>query len=115
MGKVQDHKRAAKAKKQVDTTGETADSKDRFEIEGVVEETLPNTMFRVRVLSCPAVSQMEDKVLLGTLAGKMRLYRIRVMPGDVVKAYVSTYDLTKCKITYRSTTKKADGVAKRAA
>jgi len=104
MGKVQDHKRSAKAKRQVDDTSDTAGSRDRFTVEGVVEECLPNTMFRVKVTDSE-VPQMVDKTLLGTLAGKMRLYRIRVMPGDLVKGYVSKYDLKKCKITYRSTKK----------
>ena len=49
MGKVQDHKRSAKSKRQVDTTRAKAARPDRFEIEGVVEECLPNTMFRVKV------------------------------------------------------------------
>lgn len=102
MGKVQDHKRSAKAKRQIDTTTEKADKTDRFEIEGVVEECLPNTMFRITVTASD-VPQMVGRSLLGTLAGKMRLYRIRVMPGDGVKGYVSKYDLKKCKITYRST------------
>ncbi|MBT4123901.1 MAG: translation initiation factor IF-1 [Candidatus Pacebacteria bacterium] len=100
MGKVQDHKRAAKGRRQLDTTKEKATRTDRLEIAGEVEECLPNTMFRVKVTECE-VEQMIGKVLLGTLAGKMRLYRIRVMPGDVVKGYVSKYDLTKCKVTYR--------------
>jgi translation initiation factor IF-1 len=102
MGKVQDHKRSAKAKRQIDTTTDKADKVDRFEIEGVVEECLPNTMFRITVTDSE-VPQMVGRSLLGTLAGKMRLYRIRVMPGDGVKGYVSKYDLKKCKITYRST------------
>lgn len=102
MGKVQEHKRAAKARRQVDVTSDKAASRgDRFEVEGVVEECLPNTMFRIRVTHSD-VPQMMDRVLIGTLAGKMRLYRIRVMPGDGVKGYVSKYDLEKCKITYRS-------------
>jgi translation initiation factor IF-1 len=101
MGKVQDHKRAAKARKQVDETTSRVSHPDRMEIEGVVEQCLPNTMFKVRVTQAPATSLM-NKILLGTLAGKMRLYRIRVMPGDEVKGYVSKYDLGKCKITYRS-------------
>lgn len=104
MGKVQDHKRAAKARRQQDNTSDAAKRSDRFEIEGVVEECLPNTMFKVRVTDSD-VPQLLDKVLLGTLAGKMRLYRIRVMPGDGVKGYVSKYDIKKCKITYRSTKK----------
>jgi translation initiation factor IF-1 len=61
-------------------------------------------MFKVKILES-FVPQMVDKVLLGTLVGKMRLFRIRVMPGDLVKGYVSKYDINKCKITYRSTKK----------
>lgn len=102
MGKVQDHKRSAKAKRQVDTTEQKTDKNDRFEIEGVVEACLPNTMFRVKVTGS-LVTPMIGQELLGTLVGKMRLFRIRVMPGDLVKGYVSKYDLKKCKITYRST------------
>ena len=101
MGKVQAHKRAAKAKRQVDLTAKKSAALDRFEIEGEVLACLPNTMFRVQVTHSE-VPQMIGRTLLGTLAGKMRLYRIRVMPGDLVKAYVSKYDLEKCKITYRS-------------
>lgn len=102
MGKVQEHKRSAKARRQVDTTSERSDKPDRFEIEGVVEACLPNTMFRVKVTES-AVTPMIGRTLLGTLVGRMRLYRIRVMPGDLVKGYVTKYDLEKCKITYRST------------
>ena len=101
MGKVQDHKRSAKAKRQVDNPERTVDRDDRFEVVGVIEECLPNTMFRVKVVESP-LSQMVDRTLLGSLAGKMRLFRIRVLPGDMVKGYVSKYDLTKCKITYRT-------------
>ena len=104
MGKVQDHKRAAKARRQVDTTAKKSDRNDRFEVEGVVESCLPNTMFRILVTDS-IVKPMIGKVLLGTLVGKMRLYRIRVMPGDLVRGYVSKYGLKKCKITYRSTKK----------
>jgi len=104
MGKVQEHKRAVKAKRQEDRGGATEKRVDAFEIEGVVEECLPNTMFRVNVTSSP-VPQLVGQILLGTLAGKMRLFRIRVLPGDLVKGYVSKYDLKKCKITYRSVQK----------
>lgn len=102
MGKVQEHKRAAKAKRQVDTTQDQDVHADRFLIEGVVEECLPNTMFRIKVTTSD-VPQMVGHELLGTLVGKMRLFRIRLLPGDLVKGYVSKYDLKKCKITYRST------------
>lgn len=102
MGKVQDHKRAAKRRRQVDTTTKKAADPDKFEVEGVVLACLPNTMFRVEITDSP-VKPLIGKTLLGTLVGKMRLYRIRVLPGDLVKGYVSKYDLGKCKITYRST------------
>lgn len=101
MGKVQEHKRAAKARRQNDEPMSKEIRDDLFEIEGTVEECLPNTMFRVTITNAQA-PQLVGQVLLGTLAGKMRLYRIRVLPGDQVKGYVSKYDLKKCKITYRS-------------
>lgn len=104
MGKVQEHKRAAKAKRQVDSSPDSSSRDDRILVEGVVEECLPNTMFRIKILSSEAPA-MAGRILLGTLAGKMRLFRIRVMPGDGVKGYVTKYDLNKCKITYRSAKK----------
>ena len=106
MGKVQQHKRSAKEKRQ-DELGSSVQAnkkQDRFEIAGEVEKCLPNTMFEISVTDSE-VEALVGKTLLGTLSGRMRLYRIRVMPGDVVKAYVSKYDLGKCKITYRSTRK----------
>jgi translation initiation factor IF-1 len=63
------------------------------EVNGVVSEALPNTQFRVT---------LEDgREILAHLAGKMRLYRIRVMPGDKVKLDMSPYDTDKGRITYR--------------
>lgn len=72
---------------------------DMFEIEGEVSEALPNTMFRVTVKQGP--EDMIGKVVLCTLAGKMRMYRIRVMPGDNVKADISTIDKGRGRITFR--------------
>lgn len=100
MGKVQEHKRAAKSRRQSDAPAQKAERTDRLDIAGEILECLPNTMFRVRVTEA-AAQPLVGRTLLGTLAGKMRLYRIRVLPGDMVKGYVSKYDLTKCKITYR--------------
>lgn len=106
MGKVQQHKRSAKEKRQdeLGSSSQASKKQDRFEIAGEVEKCLPNTMFEIKVTESE-VEALVGKTLLGTLSGKMRLYRIRVMPGDLVKAYVSKYDLGKCKITYRSTKK----------
>ncbi|TSC74722.1 MAG: translation initiation factor IF-1 [Parcubacteria group bacterium Gr01-1014_33] len=61
--------------------------------EGVVMESLPNTMFKVK---------LEDgREILGHLSGKMRLHYIRVLPGDRVVAEMSPYDETKGRIVQR--------------
>jgi translation initiation factor IF-1 len=101
MGKVQAHKRAEKAKRQVDFRLDKKKNPDLFDFEGVIDDCLPNTSFRLTVTKSE-IEHLVNKQLLGTLAGKMRLYRIRVLPGDSVKGYVSKYDLTRAKITYRS-------------
>ena len=101
MGKVQEHKRAAKAKRQEDFTSEKSNREDRIEIGGVVTQCLPNTMFWVEITES-AAPELVGRTLLGTLVGKMRLFRIRVLPGDQVKGFVSKYDIEKCKITYRA-------------
>ena len=60
---------------------------------GVVKESLPNTMFRV---------VLEDgSEILAHLSGKMRMYRISIMPGDRVKVEMTPYDTGKGRITYR--------------
>jgi len=76
-------------------------TKNTFEVEGIVTESLPNTMFRVQ-LNEDAPEDLGGKVLLCTLSGKMRMYRIKVMPGDKVTCEVSTYDMDRGRITYRS-------------
>ena len=72
-------------------------SKDVIELIGIVEESFPNATFRVRVLS----SQAKDHELHCTLAGRMRKYRVRILPGDRVKVEITPYDLEKGRITYR--------------
>ena len=63
------------------------------EANGVVMEALPNTQFKV---------ELEDgREILAHLAGKMRLHRIRVMPGDKVTVELTEYDENKGRITYR--------------
>jgi translation initiation factor IF-1 len=66
---------------------------EAIEVEGVVEEALPNAMFRVRLDN--------GHVVLGHISGKMRKYYIRILPGDRVKVELSPYDLTRGRITYR--------------
>lgn len=63
------------------------------EVNGVVLEALPNTLFRVK---------LEDgNVLLCYLAGKMRIHYVRVMPGDRVRVETTPYDSAKGRIVYR--------------
>lgn len=66
---------------------------EKIEFEGSVEEALPNLMFRVKLDN--------DHEVLAHLAGKMRRFRIRVLPGDRVRVEISPYDLTRGRITYR--------------
>lgn len=64
-----------------------------IEVNGVISEALPNTTFRV---------ELEDgREIIAHLAGKMRLYRIRVMPGDKVKVQMTPYDDKKGRIVFR--------------
>ncbi len=65
----------------------------KVEVEGVVVEALPNTMFTVQLENGHRV--------MGYLSGKMRRYYIRILLGDRVKVEMSPYDLTKGRITYR--------------
>ena len=66
---------------------------DKLQVEGEVIDTLPNAMFKVRLENGHEV--------LGTLAGKMRMHYIRIVPGDRVAVEISPYDLTRGRITYR--------------
>jgi translation initiation factor IF-1 len=70
-------------------------SKDNVTIkEGTVLESLPNTSFRVEL-------DEDKRTILCALSGKMRMYRIRVLPGDRVKVEMTPYDENKGRITYR--------------
>ena len=75
--------------------------KELYTVEGSVTEALPNTQFRVNVDDPEAPPELAGKELLCTLSGKMRMYRIRVIPGDRVKMEVTPYDLNKGRITFR--------------
>lgn len=71
-----------------------------FNIEGQVEEALPNTLFRVKI-EASEKPDLVGKTILCHLSGKMRMHYIRVMPGDRIKAEMTEYDLGKGRITYR--------------
>ncbi len=64
-----------------------------LEIDGEVIELLPNTSFKV-VLD-------NGHEILAHLSGKMRMYKIRILPGDKVTVEMSPYDMTKGRITFR--------------
>ena len=70
-----------------------ADKEETIEVEGVVRESLPNTMFRVEI--------QNGHVILAHLSGKMRKNYIRIVPGDRVKVELSPYDLTRGRIIFR--------------
>ena len=68
-------------------------SKDFLETTGEVLELLPAASFKVKLES--------GQEILAHLSGKMRMYKIKLLPGDKVKLQISPYDLTKGRITYR--------------
>jgi translation initiation factor IF-1 len=70
-----------------------SDTKEVIEVEGTVVETLPNAMFRVELEN--------GHVILAHISGKMRMYYIKILPGDRVTVEMTPYDLTKGRITYR--------------
>lgn len=67
--------------------------KGTVDIEGEITETLPNAQFRVKLDT--------GQDIIGHVSGKMRVHRIRVMPGDRVRVAMSPYDLTKGRIILR--------------
>jgi translation initiation factor IF-1 len=73
---------------------------DIIQAEGVITQALPNAMFRVE-LTADSPPEIAGKEILCTLSGKMRMYKIRVMPGDKVKLELSPYDLNRGRIIYR--------------
>lgn len=66
---------------------------DVIRVDGVVKETLPNAMFRVKIEGGHEV--------LAHVSGKMRMYYIRILPGDKVALELSPYDLTRGRIVLR--------------
>lgn len=66
---------------------------DQIEMAGVVVETLPNTMFRVKLNN--------GHIITAHISGKMRKHYIRILTGDKVTVEMTPYDLSKGRITYR--------------
>ena len=67
---------------------------DSIEMEGVVVDTLPNTMFRVELEN--------GHVVTAHISGKMRKNYIRILTGDKVRVEMTPYDLNKARIVYRA-------------
>ena len=64
-----------------------------IEQDGTILEALPNAMFRVELEN--------GHVLTAHISGKMRMFYIKILPGDRVKVEMSPYDLTKGRISFR--------------
>lgn len=67
---------------------------DLIAMEGVVTQSLPNAMFKVKL-----VNHFE---IVAYLAGRLRHHFIKILPGDRVKVELSPYDLTKGRLIARS-------------
>jgi len=63
-------------------------------VDGTVQETLPNAMFRVEI-------DEGGHTVLAHVSGKMRMHYIRILPGDKVTIELSPYDLTRGRIVLR--------------
>lgn len=66
---------------------------EAIEIDGTILEALSNAMFRVQL--------QNGHEIIAHISGKMRMYYIRILPGDKVKVEMSPYDLSKGRISFR--------------
>ena len=66
---------------------------DAIEVSGVVQESLPNAMFRVALDN--------GHKIIAHISGKIRMHYIKILPGDKVTVELSPYDLSRGRITYR--------------
>jgi translation initiation factor IF-1 len=66
---------------------------DQIQVDGVIDEVLPNGMFRVELAN--------GHKILAHLSGKMRKFHIRITQGDRITVEMSPYDLEKGRIIYR--------------
>jgi len=70
-----------------------ANNKELIKLEGIVEETLPSTTFKVKLDN--------GHIILAHISGRMRVNYIRLLPGDKVIVEMSPYDLSKGRIVQR--------------
>jgi translation initiation factor IF-1 len=73
--------------------GVIAEKEQKIELEGEIVESYKSGMYRIALDN--------GRETLGYTAGKMRRYRIRILPGDRIKVELSPYDLTRGRIVYR--------------
>ena len=73
---------------------------DAIEMEGVIVDTLPNTIFRVKLEN--------DHIITAHICGKMRKNYIRLLTGDGVTVELTPYDLSRGRIVYRNIEKRSD-------
>lgn len=76
-----------------DVTRAAASSKDFITVDGVVKELLPSLTFTVELDN--------GHVVMGHLAGRMRMNRIRILPGDRVRVELTPYDMRRGRVVYR--------------
>jgi len=67
---------------------------DVIELEGIVTDTFPNAQFEVKL--------QNGHKILATISGKLRMNYIRILTGDKVTVELSTYDLSRGRITWRA-------------
>ena len=67
---------------------------DTIQMQGEIDETLPNATFRVKLEN--------GHMVLCHISGKMRMNYIRILPGDKVTVELTPYDLTRGRIVFRA-------------
>ena len=83
----------SKDNKNTSDSSSILNAKDFIEIQGEVLELMPAASFRIKLEN--------GHEIFAHLSGKMRMNKIRLLPGDKVKMQISPYDLTKGRIIYR--------------
>jgi len=68
---------------------------EAVQLEGIVEEALPNAMFKVKL-------DTTGSMVIGVISGRMRQNKIKILPGDSVEIEFSPYDLGRGRITRRN-------------
>jgi translation initiation factor IF-1 len=68
---------------------------EALQLEGTVEEALPNAMFKIKL-------DTTGSVVIGVISGRMRQHKIKILPGDRVEIEFSPYDLARGRIVRRN-------------